>query len=61
MIREENKTYHYHAIVDKDNNVLYKYPSKKYAITYAKKHPNAVAIKEVDHIITEKVVWKRDE
>lgn len=60
MIREDNKVYNYHAIVDKDNNVLYKYPSKKYAITYAKQHPNAKAIKQVEHIIKEKIVWRKE-
>lgn len=60
MIQIDNKTYHYHAIVDKNNNIISKYPSKRYAIIYANKNPNAVAIKKVDHTIKEEIVWRKE-
>ena len=59
MIREDNKTYHYHAIIDKDNNVMNKFPSKSYAVRVALNNPRAVAVKEVTHIINEEVVWTK--
>ena len=60
MIRTDNKTYHYHAIVDKDNNIIGKYPSKRYAVHIANSHVNAVAVKQVEHTITEKIVWRKN-
>lgn len=60
MITEDNKTYHYHAIVDKNNNIISKYPSKRYAVHIANTNPNAVVVKQVDHTIIEKIVWRKD-
>ena len=61
MLTSKNETFHYHAIVDKDDNVMAKYPTKNYAIRFAKSHPQAVAIKEVYHTITEELVWRKED
>lgn len=58
--KESNKTYFYHVIVDKDDNVLYKFPSKAYAVRWAQNKPQAVAVKEVTQVITERVVWEKE-
>lgn len=61
MIEKDNtKTYLYHVIVDKDDNVMYKCPSKAYAVRWAKNRPQAVAVKEVTHVITERIVWDKE-
>ena len=60
MIQTNNKTYHYHAVVDKDDNVMFKCPSRRYAKHFVNTHPYAVAIKEVEHTINEQVVWRKE-
>lgn len=59
MIKADSKEYHYHAIVDKDNNVINKFPSRSYAVRVALNNPRAVAVKEVTHIINEEIVWTK--
>ena len=57
MVVDRPKTYNYHAVVDKDNNIIYKCPSKQRAVSYAKSHSYAVAVKEIEHIFKEKTIW----
>lgn len=60
MISIDNKTYQYHTAIDKDNNILGKWPSESYTIRFAIKHPQAVAVKKVEHTINEELVWRKE-
>lgn len=59
MLNNRTINAHYHVAVDKDDNVMCKYPSKRFAMRYAKAHPGAIAVKRIEHNIIEEIVWRK--
>ena len=50
----------YYILIDKYENCVGKSRGKSYAVRDALNNPQVVAVKEVEHIINEKVIWKRN-
>ena len=60
MFMKTTKTFYY-AIIDKYGNQITRSKGLQCAKGLANKHPYVVAIKTVEHIINEEVIWKKGE